>query len=59
MSNLEMPSLAMRKLEPGGLALFRKPVVSLRVTLESESKAALQVGEPLVKLPPASAVSVR
>jgi len=56
-TSLEMPNLAMLKLEPWGLALFRKPAVPLRVTLESESKAASQEGEPLVKLPPALVVS--
>jgi hypothetical protein len=51
--NLLMPNLEVPKLEPPGPALFRKPAVSLGVRPESESQAALPVGEALVKLHPA------
>jgi hypothetical protein len=53
MPNLEMPKPEMPKLESRGPALFRTPAVSLGVLPESESKAALPAGEPLVKLHPA------
>jgi hypothetical protein len=51
--DLKLPNLEMPKLKPRGRALSRKPAVSLGVLLESESKAALLVGEPLVKRRPA------